>query len=149
MSLEQKINDGIKEAAKAKDKIRLETMRSIRAAIIEFLKSGADAEMTEEVEQKILLQAAKKRKDAIEMYEKAGRTESADQEKQELAIIQEFLPKQLSEGEIKEIIQKIVTDTGASGMQDMGKVMGASMKELKGKADGKIVQNIVKEILGS
>ena len=103
--------------------------------------------MNEEVEQKILLQAAKRRRDAIEMYEKGGRQELADKEKAELEIIQEFLPKQLNEDEIKEIIRKIVTDTGAEGMKDMGKVMGASMKELKGKADGKIVQNIVKEIL--
>lgn len=148
MSLEATINEELKAAAKAKDKIRLETIRSIRASIIEYAKSGAEKEMDEEIEQKILLSAAKKRKDAIEMYEKADRQELADKEKQELAIIQEFLPKQLSEDEIKEIVKKIVEDTGASSMKDMGRVMGASMKELKGKADGNQVQAIVKELLG-
>jgi uncharacterized protein len=147
MSLEQKINDELKNAMKNGDKIRTETLRSIRAGIIEFSKSGSNKQMTEEDEIKILNSNAKKRKDAIEIYEKVGKTELADKEKAELVIIQEFLPKQLDENEIKEIVSKIITELNAAGAKDLGKVIGASMKELKGKADGNLVQSIAKTLL--
>jgi uncharacterized protein YqeY len=104
--------------------------------------------MNEEDELKILKNQAKKRKDAIDMYEKAGRTELMDKEKQELALIETFLPQQMSEEEAKAIIAKILADSGATDMKDLGKVMGTAMKELKGKADGTLVQKIVKELLG-
>ena len=98
-------------------------------------------------ELKILNSAAKQRKDAIEMYKQAGRVESAEKEESELKIIQEFLPKQLSVEEVTAIIKNIMTANNIADMKDMGKLMGAAMKELKGKADGSVVQKIVKELL--
>ena len=105
MNLEPKINEELKNAIKSGDKIRLETMRSIRASIIEFNKSGSDKEMNEDDEMKILNSQAKKRRDAIELYDKGGRDDLVEKEKKELEIIMEFLPKQLTENEIKEIVQ--------------------------------------------
>lgn len=149
MGLEQIINDELKNAIKSGDKLRMETIRSIRAGIIEFNKSGAAREMNPEDELKLLQSAAKKRKDAIELYEKGGRQDLADKEKSELEIIREFLPKQMSEDDVRNVIKKIFDDIKPEGLKDLGKVMGASMKELKGKADGALVQNIVKELLGN
>jgi uncharacterized protein len=149
MNLEERINEEIKSAAKAGNKLRLETIRSIRAAILEFLKSGENMELTKEIEDKILLNAAKKRRDAIEMYEKAGRFELSAKEHQELEIINEFLPKQMTEEEVTAEVSRMVTETGATDMKDLGKVMGLAMAQLKGKADGKLVQQIVKNILSS
>ncbi len=148
MALELKINDEIKLAMKSGDKLRLETLRSVRAAIIEFSKSGIDREMNEADELKILNNLSKKRKDAISMYKDAGRMELADKESSELNVILEFLPAQLSEAEVRATITKIKEDSGAVDMKDMGKVMGHAMKALSGKADGGLVQSIVKEILG-
>lgn len=149
MALEQTINEALKEAMKNGDKIRTTTLRSIRASIIEFNKSGVARAMTEDDELKILSSAAKKRKDAIEMYQNAGRTDLANNEQAELDIIQEFLPKQMTEEEITKAIKSIIEKIGAKDMKDVGKVMGSAMKELKGKADGNIVQKIVKDLLGS
>ncbi len=149
MSLEQKINEEMKAAMKNADKIRLETLRSVRAAIIEFAKSGLNREMNNEDEIKILNSLAKKRKDAIAMYEQAGRNEAKEKEELELSIIQEFLPKQLSDEEITKIIKEIIEKVGASSQKDFGKVMGPSMKALSGQADGNKVQTIVKNLLGA
>lgn len=149
MSLEAKINEEMKAAMKSGAKLRLDTLRSIRAAIIEFAKSGAGREMNSDDEIKLLNSIAKKRKDAIAMYEQGGRTEAAQQESDELAIIQEFLPKQLSDDEITDIIKDIIAKVGASSEKDFGKVMGPSMKALTGQADGGKVQNIVKSLLGA
>jgi hypothetical protein len=146
MSLELIINDELKNAMKAQDKIRIETIRSIRSAIIEFNKSGIGREMTEEEELKMLNTLAKKRKESIEMYEKGNRPELADKEKQELHIIQEFLPQQLSEEEVVVILKKLIADNNAT-VKDFGKMMGMSMKLLAGKFDGAKVQQILKEIL--
>lgn len=147
MSLETKINDGMKSAMKNGDKIRLETLRSIRAGIIAFNKSGAGRDMNGDDEQKILLAAAKQRRDAIDMARSANRPEFIEKEEQELAIIMEFLPKQLSEEEVAEVVNRIISEMGASGTKDFGKVIGAAMKELRGKADGNIVQQTVKQLL--
>jgi len=149
MTFEEKINEEIKKATLSADKLRMETLRSIKAAIIEFNKSGIDRELNQDDEMKILNNQAKRRKDAIEMYEKAGRTELADKEKAELTIIQEFLPAQMSDDDIKKVIENLINKTGASGMKDFGKTMGMAMKELKGKADGSKVQQFVKEILSA
>lgn len=149
MALEQTINEALKEAMKNGDKIRTTTLRSIRASIIEFNKSGAAREMTEDDELKILSSAAKKRKDAIEIYKNAGRTDLANNEQAELDVIQEFLPKQMTEEEITKAIKSIIEKIGAKDMKDVGKVMGSAMTELKGKADGSIVQKIVKDLLAS
>ena len=148
MSLEPKIVEGIKKATLAQDRERLETLRSIKAAIIEFNKSGVGREMNEEDEIKIINNQVKRRKDAIEMYEIGNRHDLANKERFEMAVIEEFLPQMLSENEIKEIIQKIIIGTESSEMKDFGKVMGAAMKEFKGRADGAIVQKTVKDILG-
>ena len=144
--LTDKINDDIKSAMKAGDKLRLETLRSIRAGILEFEKSGIDREMTEEDAIGILNKAAKKRKDAIELYKENDRPDAAAKEEQELAIITEYLPAQLSEDEVKAAIQEIMAGVGASGPGDFGKVMGTAMKQLKGKADGSLNQGLVKEL---
>jgi hypothetical protein len=148
MPLEQLVNEHMKEAMKSGDRLRLDTLRMLRASIIEFNKSGnAQNGMTEEDEQKILLNAAKKRKDAIEMYKQANRSDLQEKEELELHIIQSYLPEQLSEEEIHAAINTLITKTGAQGPKDMGKVMGLAMKELRGKADGTKVQSILKSIL--
>ncbi len=104
--------------------------------------------MTDDDEFKILNAAAKKRKDAIEQYERAGRSDAAEKERAELAIIMEYLPEQLSESDVKNAIATLVAEMGAVSSADFGKVMGAAMKTLKGKADGAVIQRIVKEMLG-
>ena len=149
MSLEQRITDEMKASMKSGDKVRLDTVRSIRAAILEFNTSGAGRALTEEDEVKLVQKLAKKRKDAIEIYKTHGRTEAADKEQQELTILEEFLPKQLEESEIRSIVEQVIADTSASSAKDFGKVIGAAMKELKGKADGTIVQTMVKSLLGN
>ncbi len=148
MNLEQKINEDMKASMKAGNKDRLETLRSIRAAIIEFAKSGLNRDMNSDDEIKILNTLAKRRKDAIDMYANANRSDLKEKEEFELKIIQEFLPPQLSDEEIKEIIKQIISEVGATSPKDMGKVMGLSMKKLTGQADGTKVQGIVKELLG-
>lgn len=147
MALTDIINEQLKAAMKAGDKVRLETLRSIRAGILEFEKSGAGRDMTPDDELKILNSAAKKRRDAIEQYDTHGRTEAAAQERAELAVIQEFLPAQLSEAEVEAAVREVIAQVGASGPGDVGKVMGAAMKTLKGKADGTLIQATAKRLL--
>ncbi len=149
MSLEQTITDQMKAAMKSGDKVRLDTVRSIRAAILEFNTSGVGRPMTEEDELKLVQKLAKKRRDAIEIYKTHGRVEAAEKEQEELVILEEFLPKQLEESEIKVIVERVIAETGATTAKDFGKVIGAAMKELKGKADGTVVQNLVKSLLGN
>ena len=152
MSLKDRISEDIKTAMKAKEKIRLETVRSIKKVILEKESSlraqGQDA-LTESQELDILSQVAKQRRDSIEQYRKAGRDDLADQESQELAIFEEYLPKQLSDEEVVTIIDEVIASTGATSVKDMGKVMGAAMQQLKGRADGQKIQAIVKEKLNS
>ena len=147
MTFEQKINEDLKESMKSGDKLRLETLRSLRASIIEFSKSGTGKDMSEEDAQKILLNASKKRKDAIEMYKQAGRQDLLEKEESELAIIAAYLPEQLSESEVVDALKSIIQQVGADGPKDMGKVMGLAMKELRGKADGTLVQQCLKQLL--
>ncbi|GMV53757.1 MAG: GatB/YqeY domain-containing protein [Chlorobi bacterium] len=148
MSLNDKINADIKEAMKARETLRLETLRSIRAAILEFEKSGVDREMTSDDELKILNSAVKKRRDAIEQYANAGRTEAAAKEQQELDILMSYLPSQLSADEVRDAIRGVIADVGATGPSDFGKVMGVAVKQLKGRTDGSTIQAVVKELLG-
>lgn len=147
MSLREKINNDLKTAMKSGDKLRLQTIRSIRALILEFEKSGKAKEMSPEDEITLLTSAAKKRKDAIEQYENADRKDLAEKEEAELKIIQEYLPKQLTEEEVLAEVKKIVDELGASSKQDFGKVMPAAIKSLKGKADGKMIKEAVEKIL--
>jgi len=147
MSLQEQISKDIATAMKAGDKLRTETLRMIRASIIELNKRGLNREITAEEEIAVLLSAAKKRKEASEEFKRAGRVEMSQKEEDELKIIQEYLPEQLSEEEITEKLKSIISNTGAVGAKDFGKVMPVAMKELKGKADGKLIQTILKKLL--
>ena len=147
MNLKEQIGEDIKSAMKAKDKIRLETVRSIKKVIIEKeveLRAKGKDSLTPEDEIQVLVQQAKQRRDAIDQYLKAGREDLANQEKAELAIIETYLPEQISDGELDKIVTDIIAKVGATSAKDFGKVMGAAMKELKGKADGKKIQQLVK-----
>lgn len=138
----------MKEAMKAKDEATLRGLRAIKAEIIKAkTEPGAGGEIDEATEQKFLQKMMKQRKDSLEIFEKQGRADLAAKEKEEMAVIEKFLPKQLSEAEIKEAVSKIIAATGASSPADMGKVMGVASKELAGKADGKTISGIVKELL--
>lgn len=149
MSLKDKINDDLKAAMIAKDTVRTETLRSIRAEILKADKSGSDREMNEEEEIEMLSKQAKMRRESIEQFESAGRTDLVDKEKAQLEIIEAYLPEQMSQEDAEKVIDKIISDTGATEQKDFGKVMGAAMKELKGKVDGKVIQDIVKSRLSS
>ncbi|RQH26238.1 GatB/YqeY domain-containing protein [Okeania hirsuta] len=152
MSLKDRITEDIKVAMKAKDKVRLETVRSIKKVILEeeanARAAGKDS-LTEAQEMDILTRLAKQRRDSIEQYTKAGRQELADGEAAELAILEEYLPKQLSGEDIAQVVDEIIAQVGANSPKDMGKVMGPAMQKLKGKADGKKVQEAVKARLNS
>lgn len=149
MTLNDQINSDLKAAMKAGEKTKLETLRLLRAHMIELSKRGEGKAITPEEELTVLTAAIKKRKEAIEVYDKAGRAELAQQERAELEIISSYLPKQLSAEEAAEIISRIVSETGSTAPKDFGKVMPLAMKELKGKIDGKLVQEIVKAKLGA
>ncbi|MDY7007628.1 MAG: GatB/YqeY domain-containing protein [Cyanobacteriota bacterium] len=152
MSLKDRITEDIKAAMKAKDKVRLETVRSIKKVILEeesnARAAGKDS-LTETQEMDILTRLAKQRRDSIEQYTQAGRQELADGEAAELAILEEYLPKQLSDEDIAKVVDEIIAQVGANSPKDMGKVMGPAMQKLKGKADGKKVQEAVKARLNS
>lgn len=148
MNLKERINEDLKAAMKSADKVKLSVIRSIKALILEFEKSGADKLLTPEDEIKILSTAAKKRKDSIEQFRNAGRIELADQEESELKVLMDYLPKQLDEEEIGSLIKKIAEQIEAKSKEDFAKLMPAVMKELKGKADGKLVKTLVEKFLG-
>ncbi len=148
MSLKEKINEDLKIAMKSGDKLRLETIRSIRALILEFEKSGVGRELNADEEIKMLSTAAKKRKDSIEQFRNAGREELAKKEESELEILQNYLPKQLSREEIYNEIKNISDRLGTKNKEDFPKLMPQAMMALKGKADGKLVKSIVENILG-
>lgn len=147
MALAQRINDDLKAAMKSGDKTRLETLRMVRAQILEFEKRGLERTMNEDDEMSILVSAVKKRKESIEQFKAAGRTELVEQETKELKIISEYLPKQLSQEEAETIIVKVIRESGTSSLKEMGKVMPLAMKELKGKIDSKVISEIVKQKL--
>lgn len=148
MDYVQLINDQIKSAMIAKETLRLETLRSIRAGIIEFEKNGSGKSLDEESFLKIVQTGVKKRKDSIAQYESANRPELAEKEKTELAILMEFMPQQMGEEEVRSVVQTIATEIGATSQADFPKLIGAVMKQLKGKADGSLIQQTVKSILG-
>ena len=147
MNLTEKINYDLKEAMKSNDQVRLQTIRSIRALILEFEKSGSGKKLVEEEEIKLLTSAAKKRKEAIDEYVKAGRNDLASIEEAELNIIMTYLPKQLSMDEIIEKVKDIAKQLGATSKSDFSKLMPVAIKELKGKADGKSIKEAVEKIL--
>ena len=148
MSLKDTINNGVKEAMKAKDQDRLRTLRAVKAAILlAETETGAKTELTSDDEMKILMKLAKQRKDSATMYKEQNRDDLYQTEAAELAILEEFLPKQLSDEELTSKLKEIIAAVGAAGPQDMGKVMGASTKQLAGLADGKAISAKVKELL--
>ena len=150
MTLIDRITENIKTTMKAKDKIRLETFRSIKKVLIEkevSVRPIGQTELTPEQEMDVLVTISKQRRDSIEQYTKANRLDLAEIEALELAIIEEFLPSQLSDDEITAAIDAIIAKVGATSAKDLGKVMGPAMQQLKGKADGKKVQDAVKSRL--
>ncbi len=147
MSLEERIMTDLKEAMKAKDKAALRGIRAIKSEIIKFKTSGTGDVFDDGAEIKLLQKLVKSRQDSLDIYEKQNREDLAVVEREEIAIIQKYLPEQMSMETLKEKIGEIITQTGASGMKDMGKVMGMASKSFAGKADGKTISSVVKELL--
>lgn len=148
MNLESRIMEQLKTAMKAKDEVALRTLRAIKAAIlVEKTAEGAKDELSEADEMKMLQKMAKQRRDSLDIFTTQGRADLAAKEEEELRVIEGFLPKQLSESELRAELQKVIAETGATGPADMGKVMGAATKALAGRADGKAVSAMVKELL--
>jgi len=148
MSLQTKVMDALKEAMKAKDTIALESLRAIKSAILlAKTEAGAAAELAEEEELKLLQKLVKQRKDSAVLYAQQGRNDLAEPELAQVAVIEKFLPKQLSEAEVTEAVKAIIAEVGATSAKDMGKVMGVATKQLAGKTDGKVISAIVKSLL--
>lgn len=149
MSLKTNIDNGIKDAMRAKDQDRLRTLRAIKSLILLEETSGSNtgADLSADVEMKLLTKAAKQRRDSLEIYKTQGREDLAGVEQAELTIIEEFLPKQLSEDELRAKLEEIKTRVGASAPSDIGKMMGVATKELAGLADGKVVSAMAKALL--
>ncbi len=146
MNIEEKINNDIKTAMLAKDSKKLEALRAIKSSIL-LLKTSPEG-LTEESAMKSIQKEVKKRKESFDLYVQQNRQDLAEVEKFQAEIMEEYLPKQLSEDEIKTELQKIISSVGASGPGDMGKVMGAASKHFAGKADNKIVSQLLKQLLG-
>jgi uncharacterized protein len=147
MSLKENIENEIKDAMRSKDRDRLRALRAIKSLILLEETKGSEKGISEEEELKLLTKAAKQRKESAEVFQKQNRNDLADLELSELRVIEEFLPKQLDEQELERELKVIIQETGASGPQDMGKVMGVATKKLAGRADGKAISGKVKELL--
>ena len=148
MGLEQKIMAEMKDAMKAKDEAALRGLRAIKAAIIiAKTAEGAGGELKEEDETKMLQKLVKQRRDSLEIYQKQNREDLAQKEQEEIAVIERFLPKQMSEEELKSGLSEIIREVGATSPADMGKVMASATKQFAGKADGKAISAAVKELL--
>jgi hypothetical protein len=145
MSLEEKINADIKTAMLAKDQGKLEAVRGIKSALLLLKSSGKPVTPEEEI--KAMQKMVKQRKESADIYQQQGRKDLADVELLQISVIEQYLPKQMSEDEIKTIVQQIITQVGAKTPADMGKVMGVATKQLAGKADGKIISELVKKLL--
>ena len=149
MTIEEQVNDGIKNAMKAHDKVRLETMRNIKKVILEAkTRPGANDRIDDAECIKLILKLAKQGKESAEIYRQQGREDLYEQESGQVAVLEEFLPKQLDEAELTEALKAIIAEVGASSAKDMGKVMGTATKKLAGLADGKAISAKVKELLG-
>ena len=148
MNLEQKIMAELKTAMLARDEKALRSLRAIKAAILlAKTAEGAGGELQEEDEIKLLQKLVKQRKDSLEIYQQQSRTDLAQKEQEEIEVIEKFLPKQLSSEELRTLLTNIIAEVGAISPADIGKVMGAATKQLAGKADGKAISAIVKELL--
>jgi uncharacterized protein YqeY len=150
MSLEQKIMTELKTAMLAKDEKALRSLRAVKAAILLAKTSeGGGGELKEEDEIKLLQKLVKQRKDSLEIFTQQNRADLAQKEKEEIDVIEKFLPKQMSPDELKAELRLIIAEVGASSPADMGKIMGAATKKFAGKADGKTISALVKELLAS
>lgn len=147
MSLTDQINNDLKEAMKAKDTTKLTALRAIKSQLLLAATDKGGGETDEQAGVNMLQKQVKQRKESAELYKTQGREDLAEAELAEAAIIEKYLPKQLSEDELKPILQAIIEKVGAAGPQDMGKVMGAASKELAGKADGKTISAVVRQLL--
>lgn len=139
----------LKEAMKAKDQAAMRTLRSIKAAILLFKTSGSGEELNEEAEIKLLQKMVKQRKESAGIFHQQNRLDLAQTEEEEIAVLEQFLPAQLDEAALTLIIQRIITDTGATSAKDMGKVIGQANKQLAGKAEGRVISEVVKRLLAS
>ncbi len=146
MNLEQRVMNDMKDAMRAKDEASLRGLRAIKAALL-LLKTSGSAEITEGDELKMLQKLVKQRKDSLTIYQEQNRTDLAQKEEEEIKIIEQFLPQPLLLDDLKMEVQKIIINSGASSVADMGKVMGIANKQLAGKADGKTISEVVKELL--
>lgn len=148
MNLANQINDEIKNAMRAKDTLTLESLRAVKAALLlAQTENGAKGELSKEEEIKLLQRLVKQRKESARIYTEQGREDLAQPEIEQAKIIEKFLPSQLSEAEIKEIISQIISETGANGITQMGQVMGEANKRMAGQADGKTISTVVKSLL--
>ncbi|MCB0505023.1 MAG: GatB/YqeY domain-containing protein [Cyclobacteriaceae bacterium] len=148
MSLKERINEDIKKAMLAKKKEELTALRSIKSAILlAETEKGAQSELSQDVEMKLLMKAAKQRKESGELFAKEGRNDLAEKEFFEHEIISKYLPQQMNEDELRETLKEIIQSVSATGPSDMGKVMGLATKQLAGKADGKAISSVVRELL--
>ena len=148
MSLEVRINEDIKTAMKAKDAVSLRGLRAIKSAILLAKTDGSGKELDDAGEIKLVQKLVKQRKDSLDIYEKQSREDLAIKEREEIDVLNKYLPKQMDAADLENFIKEIIEKTGASSMKDMGKVMGMASKQLAGKADGKAISIAVKELLG-
>jgi len=148
MSLTETANEGIKNAMKSKDEPSLRAYRAIKAALLLAKTDKGDTEIDADTEIKLLQKLVKQRKESLEIYIKQDRPDLAKSEEEELKIIESFLPKQMTEADVREVIAGIVAENNLSGAQNIGKLMPLAMKALSGKADGKVISTIAKELLG-
>ena len=147
MSLEQKIMTELKTAMKAKNTTALEALRAVKSAILLEKTKGKSGELTEADEMKLLQKLVKQRRESADIYTQQNRPDLAQTELDQVAVIEKFLPKQMSREEIEAKLDNIIAQTGAQSMKDMGKVMGLASKQMAGKADGRLISQIVKEKL--
>ncbi len=148
--LKDKLADDLKSAMRSKDAVRLRTIRALRAALMEKeieLREGGTAVLTEEEELAVLQKQAKQRRDSIEQYEEADREDLRKKEEEELEVIEAYLPRQLGDEEVRDVVRQVIDETGAASKADMGKVMGAAMGKLRGRAEGRTVQRIAIDLL--
>jgi len=147
MSLETNLMADLKEAMKTKDQASLRAIRAAKAAILLFKTDGSGKELDEAAEIKLVQKLVKQRQDSLEIYEKQGREDLAVIEREEIEVLKRYLPEEMSEDDLKAFLQNLISELGAEGMKDMGKVMGMASQKLAGKADGKTISSIVRNLL--
>jgi uncharacterized protein YqeY len=148
MSLELTVNENLKKAMLARDEVSMRALRAIKSAVLlAKTAEGATEVLSHDTEIKLLQKLVKQRKDSLEIFERQNRMDLAQKEKEELDVIEQFLPKQMSEDEVKEVLTKIISELGVSDASGLGKVMGVATKQLAGKADGKMISALVKQLL--